>query len=302
MKKKIISFITAIILCIFLTISAFAYQGPAFVATDKLNVYERGGWNCKIIDTLPRWTNVTIEQDAGYGWYKINYDGKSGYVAGYYLLFGVAEQEPEAIQKVEPVQQKITSVEKSSVTGDGVRLRCGPSLNSDIIAELPRGTALTVRGTYGEWYEVSYNGTVGYMYGTYVNNKDTNIQAAASKSSGQAIVDTAMQYIGAPYRWGGQSIDKGFDCSGLVYAAYKENGITVNRVAQSMYQNGTSVLTNDLQLGDILYFGNSTSSIQHVGIYVGNGMMIHSSYGDTVRIVSLSEITMKLVGARRIIT
>jgi uncharacterized protein YgiM (DUF1202 family) len=65
------------------------------VATDKLNVYDRGGWNCNVIDCLPRWTNVTIEEDVGYGWYKISYNGKSGYVAGYYLLFGVADQAPE---------------------------------------------------------------------------------------------------------------------------------------------------------------------------------------------------------------
>jgi cell wall-associated NlpC family hydrolase len=99
-----------------------------------------------------------------------------------------------------------------------------------------------VRGTYGEWYEVDYNGTIGYMYGTYINNKDTNISAAAPQNqiSTVSIVDTAMQYLGAPYRWGGESMN-GFDCSGLVYKVYKDNGISVNRVAQSMYYNGTEV-------------------------------------------------------------
>ena len=304
MKKKFIAFLFAIILCLFLTVTAFAYQGPAFVATNSLNVYSHGGSNSKVIDNLPRWTNVNIIEDAGYGWYKISYNEKSGYVAGYYLLFGVSEQQPETEQP--KTQQPTTPTQKSNVTGDSVRLRRGPSLNSEIIEELSQGTALTVRGVCGEWYEVSYNGIIGYMYGSYINNQDITDKAAAPQSTtstGQKIVDTARKYIGVPYVWGGESLaEGGFDCSGLVYTVYAENGIKVHRIAQSMYTDGNIVDLNNLQAGDILLFGDSIYNVWHVGIYAGDNMIIHSPGGSVVKTENLNNIYgMRLIGARRVV-
>ena len=123
-------------------------------------------------------------------------------------------------------------------------------------------------------------------------------------SAGQAIVDAAMQYIGTPYVWGGESLaEGGFDCSGLVYAAYGQNGIKLNRVAQAMYYNGEAVDLNNLQPGDVLLFGSSVYNIWHAGIYVGNGVYVHSPYsGATVRTQTLSSTYgMNLVAARRLV-
>ncbi len=127
--------------------------------------------------------------------------------------------------------------------------------------------------------------------------------APASGGSGQTIVDTAMQYLGTPYVWGGTSPEKGFDCSGLVYYVYGQNGYSLNRVAQNMYRNGSEADLNNLQAGDILLFGSSTSNIWHAGIYVGNGQFIHSPHsGAVVSVQALSSTYgMRLVAARRIV-
>ncbi|MDY3030556.1 MAG: SH3 domain-containing C40 family peptidase [Clostridia bacterium] len=107
-----------------------------------------------------------------------------------------------------------------------------------------------------------------------------------SSTGGQALVDTAMQYLGVPYVWGGTS-PSGFDCSGLVQYVCKANGISVNRVAADQRNNGTYVSRDNLLPGDLVFFANS-GGIHHVGIYVGDGNMIHAPQtGDVVKVSSI---------------
>ena len=107
-----------------------------------------------------------------------------------------------------------------------------------------------------------------------------------TSTGGQAIVDTAMQYLGVPYVWGGTS-PSGFDCSGLVQYVCKLNGISVNRVAADQRRNGQYVSRENLMPGDLVFFAKG-GYIHHVGIYVGNGNMIHAPQtGDVVKISSI---------------
>ena len=95
-----------------------------------------------------------------------------------------------------------------------------------------------------------------------------------------------MQYLGVPYVWGGTS-PSGFDCSGLVQYVCRQNGISVPRVAASQRGAGTYVSRENLQPGDLVFFSNG-GGISHVGIYVGNGNMIHAPQtGDVVKISSI---------------
>lgn len=101
-------------------------------------------------------------------------------------------------------------------------------------------------------------------------------------SNGNGIVNSAKNYIGTPYVWGGESIEEGgMDCSGFVYAALKGAGYNVGRTTAEGYrQMGTAVNKSSLQPGDLIFYG-SGSNATHVGIYIGNGQMIHSSGGSS---------------------
>lgn len=103
------------------------------------------------------------------------------------------------------------------------------------------------------------------------------------------IIQTADSFIGVPYRWGGESVEEGFDCSGFTMTVYKLNGLDLPRSSQAQWQTGIPVSRNRLQKGDLVFFRTTRSkNISHVGIYAGNGRFIHApGRGDHVQSASL---------------
>jgi gamma-D-glutamyl-L-lysine dipeptidyl-peptidase len=151
------------------------------------------------------------------------------------------------------------------------------------------------------WVHVAIaDGREGYIRASEVIGLDKWISTA--NPTPENIVETAKQFTGYPYVWGGTSV-KGIDCSGLAKTSYFLNGYVLRRDASQQCKTGDSVdvakyvageqtLENlkALQPGDLLFFGRKATAerpahVSHVGIYVGNGIMIHSS--DIVRINTL---------------
>ncbi len=133
---------------------------------------------------------------------------------------------------------------------------------------------------------------------TIVSGSASSNQGSVSVSS-SAIVNKAYQYLGVPYVWGGTS-PSGFDCSGFIQYVYRSQGISLPRTSGSQASSGSYVSIANAKPGDILYFGQS--SVTHVGIYIGDGRMIHApSPGKSVMISSISWHlkNYKIQGARR---
>lgn len=104
--------------------------------------------------------------------------------------------------------------------------------------------------------------------------------------TGDDLVNFASNYLGLPYVWGGTT-PSGFDCSGLVQYVYKHFGIDIPRTTYEQVKVGQTIPLEQLQPGDLLFFGGS--DIHHVGIYVGEGQYIHAPRtGDVIKISSLS--------------
>lgn len=116
------------------------------------------------------------------------------------------------------------------------------------------------------------------------------------------IVTTAESFIGVPYRFGGTSPKRGFDCSGLSIAVYHLNGLNLPRTSKEQWGAGRPVNRNQLSKGDLIFFATSGGrKVSHVGIYVGKNEFIHApGRGKRIRIDSLSReyYRRRYVGAR----
>jgi len=183
-----------------------------------------------------------------------------------------------------------------------------PNRKGKIISDLVLGDIFVVNNVKFGFYEISTpDGRKGF-----VRKKDciswddwTN-----RKPDANAILSITRQMVGSPYLWGGTSV-KAVDCSGLIKLAYFSQGIILERNASQQAQFGDSVdfrNINNLQPGDLLFFGSSPQAIVHVGIYLGKGEYIHSS--GMVQINSIDPLTQSynltarknLVAARRILS
>ena len=107
----------------------------------------------------------------------------------------------------------------------------------------------------------------------------TQAQTVAAGTAGGIAVDWALAQVGTPYIWGGETPGVGFDCSGLVQAAYKVAGISLPRVAQDQYDTTAKLGPGDpLQPGDLVFFGGGPYIIDHVGLVVSPGVMVDAPY------------------------
>jgi len=118
----------------------------------------------------------------------------------------------------------------------------------------------------------------------------------------EEIVRTARQYIGVPYRWGGESPQTGFDCSGLTMVVYRINGLDLPRSSGQQWNVGKSINRRQLQKGDLVFFATTGGNrVSHVGIYVGGNLFLHApgkNRGIQTSSMSSRYYSNRYVGAR----
>jgi len=131
----------------------------------------------------------------------------------------------------------------------------------------------------------------------------TKSRAASPKAD--AVIRTARLMIGAPYKWGGESPKQGFDCSGLVWFAYRQNGISLPRVSWQQFGVGTPIKKGEIRPGDLIFHKvEKKGKSLHVGIVTDRGTFVHApSSGKRVMESSLSNSYWQkhYIGARRVL-
>ena len=175
------------------------------------------------------------------------------------------------------------------------------SRNQESLLEISYETVLPVQKEDGE--KVYVDTPIGPCY---LSSTDVEVFSSAKgrrKGNGTDIVSAGKKFIGLPYLWGGMS-SFGYDCSGFSYSMCKANGYVIPRDAHEQAAKGLKVELDSLEPGDLLFFAyeEGKGSIHHVGIYYGEGQLLHSpKTGKSVEIVQLSgmEYEKELCAARR---
>ena len=206
-------------------------------------------------------------------WYRVSYNGGSAYVSKETTAAPVS-----ATTKAEDTYGVVTA-------GSGLKLRKEASTSAEVLTVLPSGTIVDVERAGQDWVSIVTDaGQKGYVSADYLTvktgEKPDNTTSNTASAKGAAVVAYGKQFIGTPYVWGGTNLNTGVDCSGFVYAVYKNFGITLSRSSASMTSNGVEVSKANLQAGDLVFFNTGgNSSISHVGIYCGDGTYVHSTDG-----------------------
>ena len=260
------------------TMAADIAIGAGCTTGSSLRMRAETSTSSEIITTLDKSVAVAILDDTTEGWYQVAYNGKTGYVSADYLL----------------VDQDNVFETYGRVNGDGVNVRSGASTEAEVLASVNTGTIVTVNGLVDGWYDVTCQyGTKGYIRSDFL---DLTKDATSSTASGSAIVNTAKQYLGTRYSYGGAS-PSGFDCSGFTMYVYSLHGYSLPHSATSQWQSGLGSRVysiGELQPGDLVFFNdpsrNAGKACSHAGIYIGSGQFIHSSSSKSNGVI-ISDLT-----------
>ena len=285
LKKIIVSgIVTAATLLSSVSAFAYDYIGKGTVTGGVVNIRSSASTSASIVGTGTKGTTYGVISQEN-GWAKIETaDGTIGYMnLGY---FSVSQSE------------KI----KVTITGSVVNVRSGAGTNHDVIGAAYKGQTFPVLGKENGWYKISFNSASGFVSGDYVTLEGGEV-VTSGNSKAQQIVQTAKNLVGKPYVYGATG-PNAFDCSGFTSYVFKQYGYTLNRTAEGQASNGVAVSKENLKPGDILlYTHRGMYGIGHVGIYIGNGKMVHAGNSSTGVIISdafSSYYSPRYVGARRI--
>ena len=295
LKSAYMIVVFAILMMIIMKLSVFANE-IATVNVNALNVRAEMSTNANVIGIAYRGEKLFVvsEQD---GWLKVNYKDTYGFVVSQFVTLSSIPQD------------EIEMSESGFVTASILNVRSQPSFNSEQIGRLVYGDIVRVTGSVGDFYKVDIGGQTAYVakeyieIGTYAQLSSRSAALRLNRSSqGALVVEKAKEYLGVRYVYGGSS-PSGFDCSGFTSYVYSQMGHAIARTAAGQANNGVKITKEQLLPGDLVFF-NTYGGISHVGIYVGNGQMIHApNSGRTVSYDSINSgyYSSRYVTARRIV-
>lgn len=249
-----------------------------YVNADLLNVREGNSATSNKIGSLKKETKVEILKSEN-GWDYIKTDNIIGWVSNDYLIDEIIKQQ-EVITKPEDDR----GIEKEVyIIADSLNVRDSASSVANKIGSLTYYKTANVVGIEDGWYKIKFNGGYGYISSEYtIDKSELSSRGDYDRENGEVelasnLSDKALSYVGHKYVYGGSS-PSGFDCSGLVYYVYNSYVNELPRGAKKQSKIGVYVEKENLQKGDLVFFGNyGNGVVEHVGIYIGNGNFVHAA-------------------------
>lgn len=291
-KKMLVGF-SICFLTLGLSTGYLSANENSVVTVHASNVNLRSGPSLsnKVVELLQKGNKLTVLTHNG-SWYKVSTSSNNiGWVKNNFVSSTNSSS-------------AVTTSTGGTVNASSVNLRSDSRISSRVIGILQKGNNLKVLAQNGDWLKVSTsNHNIGWVKKDFVSltqsvasrNSAKNLasrgETTRTFSEHENIINYAKSLQGVRYVWGGSS-PNGFDCSGYVKYVYQKFGINLNRTAADQAQQGTYISKANLNTGDLVFFDTNGGHnyINHVGIYIGNGMFIQSSSGaGRVIISSLNE-------------
>ena len=202
-KAAVFAALTTLALTAFASAEGEMAIGAGCTTGTSLRMRSEPNTSSAIVTTLNKSVAVALLDDSVPGWYKINYNGSTGYVSSDYLI----------------LDQDNIFTTYGRVPEGTVNVRADATTESESLATIDAGTVVTVNGLVNGWYDVTC------QYGTegYIRSDLLVLTSNATSGKGSSIVETALSHLGTRYVYGGASAG-GFDCSGFTMYIYKQFG------------------------------------------------------------------------------
>ena len=232
-------------------------------------------------------------------WYKIKSGPVTGYVSSEYILTGQAAKD-EALQEA-----KLMAI----VSTDRLNARTEPTTDAPIWTQISNSERYNVLSQQDGWVEIELDTTSAYVATEYVDVRYalneaiefTPMEESSGSSGGKGssggsssgskggsssgttsskrtqIANYATQFLGNPYVWGGTSLTNGADCSGFTMAVMSHFGVSLPHHSGSQASCGRAISSTEKRPGDLIFYTDSSGTINHVALYIGNGQVVHAS-------------------------
>lgn len=238
-------------------IENFAKQNVKKVAkvqTETLRVRKKASTDSKIVTLVSEDDKLKVKKQTD-DWAKVKVDGQTGYVSKDYAKVTYSFGKAKSIKQIQAEQEAKEAKKRAE--------------------EAARSKSVS---TTSSGYTSNARTTSGSTTGSAQTTKKASVSVASSglSATGSRIASYAQQFVGNPYRYGGNSLTSGIDCSGFTQQVMAKFGYSISRTSSSQSGDGRAVSTSNLRAGDLVFYGNG-GSIDHVALYIGGGQVVHAS-------------------------
>lgn len=218
------------------------------------------------------------------GWYKI----KSGKITGYISADPQYTATGQAAKDIAMQEATLMAI----VNTDMLNVRTEPTTDASIWTQISKEERYHVLEQLDGWVQIELDTEDSDK--AYIATRDNNVEvryalaeaikfspveeaAQAAASLRSKLVNYALQFVGNRYVWGGTSLTNGVDCSGFTMQVMKQFGVSLPHYSGSQAQMGKAVNSSQMRPGDLVFYANSSGTVNHVAIYIGNGQIVHAA-------------------------